>query len=86
MAGKMAGTLMRSAYMDLRVELMRDLQKQASAKSEESRRKVRARKKGAAGVRSKATRKAQSTKTKSLSEMSDAELDAQLSQIAGQLE
>jgi hypothetical protein len=86
MAGKMAGTLMKSAYMDLRAELMRDLQKKASAQSEQSRRTVRARKKGAAGVRSKAARKAQTTKPKSLSQMSDDELDAQLRAVSSQLE
>jgi hypothetical protein len=86
MAAKVSQTLIRSAFADMKLSLLREAQQAASASSEESRRQVRGRKKGASGVRSQKRAAAPSTKTKSLSEMSDAELDAALKQAAGLLE
>jgi hypothetical protein len=78
MAGKMSVSLLRSAFADMKLELLRDFQGKASEQAEESRRKIRARKKGAAGTRSNKAAAVRTSKAKSLSKMSDAELDAAL--------
>lgn len=80
LAAKVARTVIRSAFADVKLDLMREYQKRAAEKSEESRRTVRARKKGAAGVRSVKRAAAKAPKTKSLSQMSEAELDAVLAE------
>ena len=75
-AGKLSKSLIKSAFADMKLELIRDFQKKAVEQSEDSRRKIRARKKGAAGVRSNKRPAASNTKNKSVVEASDAELDA----------
>ena len=64
--------------VDVKLELIQDFQKGATEQAEKSRREIRARKKGAAGVRSNKRAAVTRTQTKSLSQMSDAELEKAL--------
>ena len=78
MASKVAKAVIRGAFADKRVELLRDFNKQAAKAEKKSTEGVRARKKGAAGARTKKTAKTRgSTKPKALSQMTDAELDVE---------
>jgi hypothetical protein len=83
-AQKVATSLITSAFADLKMQTIRDLRKQATEADLEDKKKIRARKKNAAGTRSKKSGKGavSKTKTKSLSQMSDAELDAALAEVS----
>lgn len=83
MAGKMAAAVIKTCFADMRVDLLRDFKSEASKKADKSRKAIRARKKGAAGTRSRKRPGTTTTKTKSLSKMSDKELDAALAAAAG---
>lgn len=81
-AAKVAKTVIQSAFADVKLELMREYQRRAAEKSEASRKNIRARKKGAAGVRSNKRAAAGKARTKSLSDMSDSELEAALAEAS----
>ncbi len=82
MAGKMAAAVIKTCFADMRVDLLRDFKTEASGKADKSRKAIRARKKGAAGIRSNKRPGTSTTKTKSLSKTSDKDLDAMLAQAA----
>jgi hypothetical protein len=78
LAAKVARTVIRSAFADTKLNLMREFQNRAAEASEESRRNIRARKKGSAGARTNKHAAANQISNKSLSDMSDAELEKAL--------
>lgn len=78
LAAKVARTVIRSAFADTKLSLMKQFQEKASEASEKSRREIRARKKGSAGARTNKRAAANQIKNKSLSDMSDAELEKAL--------
>jgi hypothetical protein len=82
LAKKVARTVMNSAFADLKLDLMREYQKRAAEASEKSRRNIRDRKKGAAGVRSNKRSAVETPTTKPLSKMSDDELEAELAKAS----
>lgn len=86
MAAKVSDTLLRSAFADMKLNLIQDLKKATAQESDESRSQVRARKKGAAGTRSNKRPAAKAATSKSVQQMTDKELDAALAAAANSFE